>query len=141
VKPPILLKRRIIVKKSSRNKKQKGQGLVEYALILVLVAVVVIAVLLVMGPTIGNIFTKINSGVANQTGGGGGGNPPPAGLTFPCPLNQQYFTFVNGSAGGNGGCSVASQQYTLTYDVFTIHGSNVTINDSSGNTLASGVVP
>jgi pilus assembly protein Flp/PilA len=39
--------------------KEKGQGLVEYALILVLVAVVVIAVLTVLGPTIGNIFSNI----------------------------------------------------------------------------------
>ena len=41
--------------------KERGQGLVEYALILVLVAVVVIAVLLVLGPIIGNVFTKINT--------------------------------------------------------------------------------
>lgn len=40
--------------------KEKGQGLVEYALILVLVAVVVIAVLTVLGPLIGNVFTKVN---------------------------------------------------------------------------------
>jgi pilus assembly protein Flp/PilA len=39
----------------------KGQGLVEYALILVLVAIVVIVVLLVLGPLIGNAFSTINS--------------------------------------------------------------------------------
>lgn len=33
--------------------KEKGQGLVEYALILVLVAVVVIVILAILGPTIG----------------------------------------------------------------------------------------
>jgi len=38
---------------------RKGQGLVEYALILVLVAVVVIAVLLLLGPQIGNVFSTI----------------------------------------------------------------------------------
>ena len=43
--------------------KEKGQGLVEYALILVLVAVVVIAVLTLLGPIIGNVFSKINSGL------------------------------------------------------------------------------
>ena len=43
--------------------KEKGQGLVEYALILVLVAVVVLAVLLILGPIIGNVFTEINSGL------------------------------------------------------------------------------
>jgi pilus assembly protein Flp/PilA len=43
--------------------KEKGQGLVEYALILVLVAVVVIAVLTILGPIIGNVFTEIISGL------------------------------------------------------------------------------
>jgi pilus assembly protein Flp/PilA len=40
---------------------EKGQGLVEYALILVLVAIVVIAALMILGPMIGNTFSKINS--------------------------------------------------------------------------------
>jgi pilus assembly protein Flp/PilA len=39
--------------------KEKGQGLVEYALILVLVAVVVIAVLTLLGPIVGNVFSDI----------------------------------------------------------------------------------
>lgn len=39
----------------------RGQGLVEYALILVLVAVVVIAALLILGPIIGNAFSTINA--------------------------------------------------------------------------------
>lgn len=38
---------------------REGQSLVEYALILVLVAIVVIAVLMILGPTIGNVFSKI----------------------------------------------------------------------------------
>jgi len=40
--------------------KEKGQGMVEYALILVLVAVVVIAALTIMGPLVRNIFSTIN---------------------------------------------------------------------------------
>lgn len=43
---------------------ESGQGLVEYALILVLVAVVVIAVLLLLGPMIGNTFSKIACNLA-----------------------------------------------------------------------------
>jgi pilus assembly protein Flp/PilA len=39
--------------------REEGQGLVEYALILVLVAVVVIVILALLGPTIGNIFSNI----------------------------------------------------------------------------------
>lgn len=38
---------------------EKGQGLVEYALVLVLIAVVVAAVMAIIGPTIGNIFSAI----------------------------------------------------------------------------------
>ncbi len=39
--------------------REQGQVLVEYALILVLVAVVVIAILTVLGPAIGNTFSSI----------------------------------------------------------------------------------
>ena len=39
--------------------REEGQGLVEYALILVLVAIVVIVILAILGPTIGNIFSNI----------------------------------------------------------------------------------
>jgi pilus assembly protein Flp/PilA len=45
--------------------KEKGQGLVEYALILVLVAIVVIAVLMLLGPIIGNVFSTINNSLSN----------------------------------------------------------------------------
>ncbi len=40
---------------------EKGQGLVEYALILVLVAIVVFAALMILGPIIGNTFSMINN--------------------------------------------------------------------------------
>ena len=40
---------------------EKGQGLVEYAIILVLVAVLVIAVMRLLGPKVGNTFSTINS--------------------------------------------------------------------------------
>ena len=45
--------------------REPGQGLVEYALILVLVAVVVIAVLMILGPIIGNVFTRLNSSLSS----------------------------------------------------------------------------
>ena len=41
--------------------KEKGQGLVEYAFILVLVAVVVIVILRQIGPKIGNTYSTISS--------------------------------------------------------------------------------
>ncbi len=46
----------------SRN--VKGQGLVEYALILVLVAIVVFAALMILGPIIGNVFSQLNSSLS-----------------------------------------------------------------------------
>jgi pilus assembly protein Flp/PilA len=45
--------------------KERGQGLVEYALILVLVAIVVIAALMVLGPIIGNVFSTINDSLTD----------------------------------------------------------------------------
>jgi pilus assembly protein Flp/PilA len=43
--------------------REEGQGLVEYALILVLVAIVVIVILALLGPAIANIFSNIVSNV------------------------------------------------------------------------------
>jgi pilus assembly protein Flp/PilA len=42
---------------------EKGQGLVEYAIILAFVAIVVIVVMRLLGPTIGNTFSSINSSI------------------------------------------------------------------------------
>ena len=43
------------------SRREAGQGLVEYALILVLVALIVIVVLALLGPAIGNIFSNVMS--------------------------------------------------------------------------------
>jgi pilus assembly protein Flp/PilA len=40
---------------------ETGQGLIEYAIILSLVAVVVVAVVRLMGPRIGQTYSSINS--------------------------------------------------------------------------------
>ena len=39
--------------------REEGQGLVEYALILVLIALVVIGILLLLGPVVGNVFSNV----------------------------------------------------------------------------------
>jgi pilus assembly protein Flp/PilA len=41
--------------------KEKGQGMVEYALIIVLIAIVVIVVLTVLGTQISTVFSQIAS--------------------------------------------------------------------------------
>ncbi|HBG48953.1 MAG TPA: Flp family type IVb pilin [Cyanobacteria bacterium UBA9971] len=60
--------RNIFMKKISKNKKSKGQSLVEYGLILALVSVVAITVLQTMGGqikvTVNNLTTKLQQ--ANQ---------------------------------------------------------------------------
>jgi pilus assembly protein Flp/PilA len=43
--------------------KEKGQGLVEYALILVLIAVVVIVILRALGTRVNGIFGSISTGL------------------------------------------------------------------------------
>jgi len=44
---------------------ERGQGLVEYAFLLVLIAMIVIVVLLILGPTIGNVFSNLSSQLAS----------------------------------------------------------------------------
>ncbi len=44
--------------------KEEGQGLVEYALILVLIAIVVIGILSVLGNRVSTVFSQINSGLS-----------------------------------------------------------------------------
>jgi pilus assembly protein Flp/PilA len=44
--------------------KEDGQGLVEYALILVLIAIVVIGILTVLGNKVSTVFSNINSGLS-----------------------------------------------------------------------------
>ena len=61
----------------SQNPK-KGQGLVEYAIILALVAIVVIAVMRLMGPKVGNTFSSIN----NSLDVGGAVSVPSGPFTF-----------------------------------------------------------
>jgi pilus assembly protein Flp/PilA len=43
--------------------KEEGQGLVEYALILVLIAIVVIGILTVLGSKVSEVFSQIDSGL------------------------------------------------------------------------------
>lgn len=43
--------------------KEEGQGLVEYALILVLIAIVVIGILTLLGRRVSMVFSQINSGL------------------------------------------------------------------------------
>jgi pilus assembly protein Flp/PilA len=45
--------------------REEGQGMVEYALILVLISIVVIVILTTLGHTVNNVFSNISKGLAN----------------------------------------------------------------------------
>jgi len=44
---------------------EEGQGLVEYALIVVLISIVSIAIMTTLGGTIGSVFTQANSALGS----------------------------------------------------------------------------
>lgn len=61
------------LKRSLQNQnREEGQGLVEYALILVLVPVVVIVVLSLVGPAVGNIFSEVVAALNGEGAAAGG---------------------------------------------------------------------
>jgi pilus assembly protein Flp/PilA len=91
----LLIKEDIIMEESFMH--EEGQGLVEYALILVLVAVVVIAILLQLGPAVGNVFSSVIAGLT--TAGSGG---------------SQQITFVGTPSVTKTGAAMSGCQYTVS---------------------------
>jgi pilus assembly protein Flp/PilA len=47
------------------NAREEGQGMVEYALILVLISIVVIVILTTLGHTVNNVFSNISHGLSS----------------------------------------------------------------------------
>lgn len=43
---------------------EEGQGLTEYAIILALVALVVIAILILLGPQVANLYSRVTNGLS-----------------------------------------------------------------------------
>ena len=52
------------MRKKLEQLKKRGQGLVEYALILVLIAIVVILILTFLGSKVNQTFSRIGSGLS-----------------------------------------------------------------------------
>lgn len=42
--------------------KEEGQGMTEYGMAIVLVAVIIVAILTILGPQIGNMFSRVTAG-------------------------------------------------------------------------------
>ena len=47
------------------NTREEGQGMVEYALILVLISIVVIVILTTLGHSVNNVFSNISKGLSS----------------------------------------------------------------------------
>jgi Flp pilus assembly pilin Flp len=63
----MLSKRNLLMVTSGNQKNhEKGQGLYEFALILVFTAFIVIAAMKILGPIIGNVFSHIGSPLGDQ---------------------------------------------------------------------------
>jgi len=50
-------------------KTEKGQGLVEYTLLLALIAIIVFAVLMMLGESVGGVFSTVNDSLSGYSSG------------------------------------------------------------------------
>jgi pilus assembly protein Flp/PilA len=105
-----------------RYRREEGQGLVEYALLLVLVAIVIIAILAVMGRQVNVVYARVMAGLNGQTVSGSGTevvvmsfgvDVQPAGLV--CDVTASDVTvavFEDGELAGSGATVSISAQAT-----------------------------
>ncbi len=98
-----------------RRPAEKGQGLVEYALILVLVAVVAIAILLALGPAVRQVYANVvcsldlGSDLIRSTRQGA----PPV-LTLNIYVRRPTTITISGDGSGGGACNPDSCTYTVS---------------------------
>jgi pilus assembly protein Flp/PilA len=127
-------------------KREEGQGLVEYALLLVLVAIIIIAILTILGSQVMVVFARVTAGLNGQVITGQGVEA----------VVTSYDSNINSGTGGcqgsisnvkiiglkNGGILKGD---TVQFKVFADgaqQGSARTVTtDSSGNATYSGSIP
>jgi len=95
---------------------EKGQGLVEYAIILALVAVVVIGVMSILGPKIGNTFITINASL--EFGSGSASPQTLANNTFANHCSNRGYASGTTQTWPSGDVVVYLQNDGLTYTRF-----------------------
>lgn len=59
-------------------REESGATMVEYAVMIALIAVVAIATISLIGDQVNTAFTTVETELAGAVGGGGGGEEPPA---------------------------------------------------------------
>jgi Flp pilus assembly pilin Flp len=87
----------------SPSRMNRGQGLVEYAIILSLVAIVVIGVMKLLGPKVGNTYSSIDNSLAADVG---------ADVGVDEPVDTGDWTFA---ANENGVVNVPGGVYQIQY--------------------------
>ena len=115
---------------SNLTPREEGQGLIEYALILVLVAIVVIAILLLLGPVVGNVFSNITVNL-QRTGVIDPGTP-----TFSVTSVSAGAVSAGGgtsSANWSANCSVGGCTVTVTCTFFNSGGTPVDSTTTSSS--------
>jgi pilus assembly protein Flp/PilA len=118
---------------------KRGQGLVEYALILVLVAIVVMVILALLGPAIGNVFSNIVAAIGNPGGGGaisGVGQPTKIGSTVTVKFTRASTNVSVSASSTSGSASVSCTDTSCTCTV-TGAASSGTVTISGGGTSVS----
>ena len=94
---------------------EKGQGLVEYALILVLVAIVMMAVLLVLGPAVRQVYANVACSLdlgSDISGVTVEGAPPE--LTFTVHVRRATTLTFSGEVSQTDTCNGGSCSYTFS---------------------------
>jgi pilus assembly protein Flp/PilA len=109
------------------RKRERGQGLVEYALIVVLIAVVVTAVLALLGPTLRNAFSSVTGNIASARAT----QPPAPGSTPTAQRNVITSVSASRTSSGRGN----SVNVTIRVSVNT----RVTVTDSQNAAPVRGV--
>ena len=81
-----------------QKKNEKGQGMVEYALITILIAAVIVAVLLILGPSVVNVYAKVNNSLSAQSGGQEVVQPSSTPIPWTTCANESGFCSFSGTA-------------------------------------------
>jgi pilus assembly protein Flp/PilA len=107
------------------SKKEEGQGLVEYALLLVLVAVVIIVILALMGRTLTTVYAQVLAGLNGQTLDGAG--------------TEYVVTGVGAQVSGAAPfCTVAISGTVIVFEDGQLAGAGIGVNGSASWSGGSG---
>ena len=125
---------------NGKKTSESGQGLIEYALILVLVAVVVIGILTLLGPTIRTAYASvitalgssgvIDSAAAVRTGGGHGNS-----LVVSVTVSTNTMITVTDSSGADPVTAACNGSCTISVGGISDSAGTVVITASAGGVV------